>query len=1165
MAKDRDPNELYELAFPFGGIDSSASYDNQRKNTSPAVQNARPWNCRSFRRQGSRRPGTSKYCSVRLNSAAGQDLNYLIVNQDQTVPTGTLMSAGATIASIAVYEPVAGGSAAADLALAGTQSLGCIDNDLNFYTAAVTTGGASISLKQYTKAGVLVWTVTMTVTGTGSGAKLWGLGAISGVVYVWVIDASMTGIYRFSTDDGSRLDPNAWIDTNGGLVSATLTAVRAYNCLAIGGSMIGVVGGLAGALVCQGINTNGAIAFSTTLQPTFQSYPARIVADQGGNFYILDNAAGGGGLVNHLYKITWGGEFPTAFNSGVRVTSTGNAATDIAYEPTTYALCVVGATIFANASGATADDSYQQWAAVEGTLAARAKPGGFNWLSVCADGLGSVRLRRSASAANNLTSITANGVTSNWLIDTGAPTSSEFLWVQCTGNNISPLPSSMRPTRVTRLMGVAGGALYRFTRTAKTTIDATFVDGAAPVVYSTVLSDVLYYVDGSSYRTYNGLTDTAGTLTASDGTLPASTNGSKCRLNMTHNGRLYMSGLRGDDQNWFASKQFDATNWQYVVSPSLATQAVAGNNAPCGKCPDKVNALISWRDDLAWFGGDHSIWQLTGDPADGGRFDLISADTGIAFGRAFCFDPAGTLYLLGNQGVVYRASRGNKPQAISGAVNLEIYRINVGTNIISMAWDQKFDGFHMFVAPIDPTATTTHYWWDAGTEVFSPKPATAFTPSGGAYSWWPDVFGNVAHNAAAILLYDGDDPDDRVLLMFGRDGYVRQFDNTAEDDDGTAIDSFALIGPVSNPKRYPYTTKDLQMTLEQNSGALSWGWQRGESVQAAVNNTTAAQTGTFAAGRNHSRSFRWTQHVGFLKLYSSATDVPWCVERGDLVLETHGSLAAQRIFYPSTAPEDEDIPAPTPEPDPGTAYTPALQVPNFRLWTYGNDAALSGLSDGDPLPTWVNRGAAEGTVEDVGAGFNPTIQAAELNGLAVARFDGSNDLLGGTKPVSEYWSASALTGFLMCKGASDTADVDKTFLGDTSGYLSVFQRSNGNVGAAAWDGGLRLAESAGALNTWQLITVKLESGVLSISVNTGTPGTIACGNLQNTTGVCYYGRSSFNHFLSCDIAEVIFTNVALSAYDIALVQGYLSWKWSGSGLYLATGHAWKNEAPTTGA
>lgn len=1154
MAAEKDPNQDASIVMPLGGKDTSASYDGQRSGTSAFLQNVRPFDCRLKRRRLSRRPGEEKYCSVQLGTAPGQDLNYLIVNRDQSIPAGDCLSAGATIPSVAVYEKVAGGSAAADLSLGGSQSLACIDNDLNWYVADVVTGGTAVQLKQINSSGTLVWTVTMTVTGTGTGAKLWGLGSISGVVYVWVIDASATGIFRFSAEDGSRMDPGAWLSTASGLVSATAVAVRSYQCMAIGGSLIGVVGGLNSKLVVQAISTTtGAITYSTVIQDPFESYEARIVSDQGGNYYILDNA-GALGTFNHLHKISWGGEFPASFHGGAKITSTTNTATDICYEPTTFAICVVGSAVFPNVGGvATADDSFQQWAAFEGTLAARSKPGGFNWSAVCADGLGSVRLRRSAAGANNLTSITANGATTNWAIDTGAPTSTQFLWVQCTGTNLSPLPSTMRPTRVTRVMAVGGGVLRRITRTTAKTISSTFMDGGAAVISSTVLNDKLFYIDGSNYKYYDGELDTAVVWAATTGIMPVSANGLRCRLSMTHNGRIYLAGLPGDDQNMFACRQFEPFDWNYSVDPEDVAQAFAGNNAPIGQCPDKINGMVSWRDDLAWFLCNRSIWQLTGDPADGGIFRLISADTGGAFGRAFCFDPDGTLYFMGNQGVVFRAQPGGKPQEISSAVQQEMRAINLGTSLCRMVWDHQYDGFHLYVSPLDPTQATTNYWWDAGKEVFSPQTKTT-----GAYSWWPDVHANVNHNPMAILMFDGDDPDDRVLLKYGRDGYVRQPSDNATGDDGVAIEAIAYSSPLAHAKRLAFTIKDIQVMLGQQSSDISWGWKRGESVEAAVNNPVG-QTGTSSLGRNMSRSFRWTQHVGILEISTNVLAVPWSVERVDSVIEIHPPGPAQRIFYPSTPGVIDNVTPPvvTP-PASGTAFDPSM-ISSFTLWIKGDDASISSLNDGDPVTSWTNRGSAGGVVQDIGSGNNPSYQVAELNSKGVVRFDGANDVLGGLT-IGSYTTAAANSVFIVLKCNQTLSDIIRGPWTDAAFYFAMSQSAAGVMTINNWDGGPKAASIAGVINTWELYSTSLGGGTLSIRRFGGTAVTAASGDTQNTAGVFYLGRYGGTGFAPTDIAEMLIANTVLSDSDRQLVEGFLAWKY-GLQTSLDAAHPWRSTPP----
>ena len=133
-----------------------------------------------------------------------------------------------------------------------------------------------------------------------------------------------------------------------------------------------------------------------------------------------------------------------------------------------------------------------------------------------------------------------------------------------------------------------------------------------------------------------------------------------CKINCLYRGRLVMAGLKTDPQNWFMSAVNEPLDWDYGATPISATMAVAGNQTNAGKCPDIITCLAPYSDDLMFIGGDHTLWRMTGDPADRGRIDNISYKTGISGPDAYAFDPNGTFYFYGT-GTIWRMAGQGAP------------------------------------------------------------------------------------------------------------------------------------------------------------------------------------------------------------------------------------------------------------------------------------------------------------------------------------------------------------------------------------------------------------------------------------------------------------------------------------------------------------------------
>ncbi|MHA7813262.1 MAG: hypothetical protein ACX94C_07730 [Phycisphaerales bacterium] len=72
-----------------------------------------------------------------------------------------------------------------------------------------------------------------------------------------------------------------------------------------------------------------------------------------------------------------------------------------------------------------------------------------------------------------------------------------------------------------------------------------------------------------------------------------------------------------------------------------------------------------------------------------------------------------------------------------------------------------------------------------------------WTPYGGPMgSWWADRFHSEDLDPTAVTVADGDEPDDRVVLIGSADGYVRYIDPDGKNDDGSAICATSLFGPI---------------------------------------------------------------------------------------------------------------------------------------------------------------------------------------------------------------------------------------------------------------------------------------------------------------------------------------------------------------------------------
>ena len=417
--------------------------------------------------------------------------------------------------------------------------------------------------------------------------------------------------------------------------------------------------------------------------------------------------------------------------------------------------------------------------------------------------------------------------------------------------------------RLVYLVAVSRGRVFSALPGDETWIEAVNNTGETPALaitgtmFSAANNQRLYFADGYNRVYFNPATGTVERWAATAGSLPEDSDENYPRLICTWRGRTVQSGLIEDPQNWFMSAVSDPHNYDYEpVSPS-ATQAVAGNNSSLGFIGDAVMCLIPYSDDVLIFGGDHTIYMMRGDPMGGGQIDLISDSIGMAFGQPWCKDPIGTVYFLSNRTGIYSLIPGSAPVRISQAIETALEAVNTGTNSIRMAWDDRFQGFHVFITPLVAPKATTHYFYEARTG-----------------AWWQDRFTDKLMDPLCCTVMDGNEPNDRVTLIGCWDGYVRAIDPTAATDDGRKIESSVVIGPILTANLEEMLLKDMQAVLGESSGDVLFEVFVGSTAEKALTQRPV-YSGTWTAGRNHTTGIRRAGHAIYVRLSSTSA---WAIE-----------------------------------------------------------------------------------------------------------------------------------------------------------------------------------------------------------------------------------------------------------------------------------------------
>lgn len=481
-----------------------------------------------------------------------------------------------------------------------------------------------------------------------------------------------------------------------------------------------------------------------------------------------------------------------------------------------------------------------------------------------------VRIKADGSAADwTLTSSTIGGAAYSVVVDPfdiDAGTRCEFVYVgtgHSTGSvqklSLQSVSQAEGPTRSLHTIAVVAGDIKTFQSTGSVTTPS---GGTGAMVNSSrfgclfPLGAVVFGVDGrnSVVVDLDASTPVTKWEASSGGEVPR-----RQRLGAAWNGRAVLAGSEEEPTNWFMSAVGDAFDWEYFPAVTTTTQAVAGNFAPCGKCPDIINALIPYSDDLLIFGCDHTLYRLTGDPAAGGQFDLISDVTGVAWGKAWCKDQRGTVFFFGSRGGVYAFTPGGAPELISQAIDEELMAVDLANNRVRLAYDDRTQTLHVFITPFSAGATS-HYAYEV--------PGRA---------WWKDVFGSTTLDPLSVWVSDGDAEGDRAVVLGCRDGFARKIDVDATRDDGTDIVSSVVLGPVRDPAgATEVKLTDLRCVLPAGSSSIDYTVQFAETPEYA--SPATAFSGTWAAGRNQAVWERARGASVWIRLASRSGAQTWAFE-----------------------------------------------------------------------------------------------------------------------------------------------------------------------------------------------------------------------------------------------------------------------------------------------
>ena len=365
---------------------------------------------------------------------------------------------------------------------------------------------------------------------------------------------------------------------------------------------------------------------------------------------------------------------------------------------------------------------------------------------------------------------------------------------------------------------------------------STAESGGATLAKSAVARAGKLLLADNILREYDPQTGALVALTASEGVIP-----SEQPVICLYRDRVI---LTGKDHMWYASRMGEPSDWGFGADMNDNGRAVAGQIAIAGQIGSAPKAVIPVEDKALVFACENSLWIIQGDPATG-RLECVSGEVGMIAPNAWAKSENNLMAFLSNDGV-YLWQAGSKAAPVrfsEGRVPGQLRNVDPDSNTITMSYDPDGRGFYLFITP--HTGRGLHWWLDIENKAL-----------------WPIVFHD-EHEPVAIARID--EGGMAEVIMGCRDGYIRQFGNSI-DDDGNPLESHVLIGPV---KIAADDVRDAMLTeihgvMADMSGDVEWRVVMGSSAEdvadmavqgigAYVNGDTpcgVAVTGSWAKRRN---------------------------------------------------------------------------------------------------------------------------------------------------------------------------------------------------------------------------------------------------------------------------------------------------------------------------
>ncbi len=262
--------------------------------------------------------------------------------------------------------------------------------------------------------------------------------------------------------------------------------------------------------------------------------------------------------------------------------------------------------------------------------------------------------------------------------------------------------------------------------------------------------------------------------------------------------RPVLAGAPHDPQNLFASKVGDPLDWDTGAD---TFDRAYGSSTDRSRVGEPVIALEQSATGLLVIGNANSIWQMSGDPSIGiPEVVEIDTDSGVSHANALQKVAEGVVLAHSPTGLLLITPGRSSPLSESVLTEgIQIPSASIGNYIVSVVRDPSRYITWIFLTS-RATGLSTHF-------AYSERVGGFVAGQGGLL---PQQFpNNVGPTAAGMV--------DGKIVLGGRDGYLRVFDDTAKDDDGVEITLKIPVLFSEGSSQHDTIINKLKLVLGKNS------------------------------------------------------------------------------------------------------------------------------------------------------------------------------------------------------------------------------------------------------------------------------------------------------------------------------------------------------------